>query len=162
MKSFVAIDFETANQYRSICSVGVVIVENGVITDKFYELIKPEPNFFCNWATDCHGLTKLDTEKAKIFPEVWGKIAEKIKDMPLVAHNSPFDEGCLKANYAQYDMEYPNYQFYCTLRKARQQFPDLPNHQLHTVSEHLGFVLDNDHHALADAEACTYIALKIF
>jgi DNA polymerase-3 subunit epsilon len=162
MKSFVAIDFETANQHRSICSVGVVIVENRIITDKFYELVKPEPNFFCGWATGCHGLTKSDTEKAKIFPEVWTQIAEKIKDFPLVAHNSPFDEVCLRANYAQYDMEYPNYQFYCTLRKARQVLQGLPNYQLHTVSEHLGFVLDHHHHALADAEACAHIAMKIF
>jgi len=161
MNNFVAIDFETANHYRCICSVGVVVVENRIITNKFYELVKPEPNFFCGWATDCHGLTKTDTEKAKTFPEVWETIAERIKDFPLVAHNSPFDEGCLRANYAQYNMEYPNYQFYCTLQKARQVLPKLPNYQLHTVSEHLGFILNNHHHALADAEACAFIALKI-
>ena len=162
MKSFVAIDFETANQHRSICSVGVVIVENGVITDKFYELVKPEPDFFCYWATECHGLTKADTENAKIFPDVWKKIADKIKDLPLVAHNCHFDEGCLKANYALYDMEYPNYQFHCTLQKARRMLPGLTNYQLHTVAEHLGFNLVNHHNALADAEACAHIAMKLF
>jgi DNA polymerase-3 subunit epsilon len=162
MKSFAAIDFETANQHRSICSVGVVIVQNGVITDRFYELVKPEPNFFCYWATDCHGLSKADTATAKPFPEVWAKIAPKIQGLPLVAHNSPFDEGCLRANYALYEMEYPEYQFFCTLRKARQAFPDLPNHQLHTVAAHCGFDLTQHHHTLADAEACAVIALKVF
>jgi DNA polymerase-3 subunit epsilon len=162
MKSFAAIDFETANQHRSICSVGVVIAKNGVITDRFYELVKPEPNFFCHWATDCHGLSKADTATAKPFPEVWAKIAPKIHGLPLVAHNSPFDEGCLRANYALYEMEYPEYQFFCTLRKARQVFPDLPNHQLHTVAAHCGFDLTQHHHALADAEACAVIAMKVF
>jgi len=95
MNTFVAIDFETANQYRSICSVGVVIVENGVITDKFYELVKPEPNFFCGWATDCHGLTKWDTEQAKTFPEVWAVISEKIKER--IGRIS-----CIFLSYAQY------------------------------------------------------------
>lgn len=39
MKSFAAIDFETANHNRSsICSVGVVIVENEIIVDKVYRL----------------------------------------------------------------------------------------------------------------------------
>jgi DNA polymerase-3 subunit epsilon len=34
MTDFAAIDFETANGHRtSICSVGVVIVRNGAITD---------------------------------------------------------------------------------------------------------------------------------
>ena len=47
MKNFVAIDFETANASRSsVCSVGLVIVRDGIITDKIYELIKPEPNYY--------------------------------------------------------------------------------------------------------------------
>jgi DNA polymerase-3 subunit epsilon len=107
-------------------------------------------------------LSKADTATAKLFPEVWAKIAPKIQGLPLVAHNSPFDEGCLRANYALYEMEYPEYQFFCTLRKARQVFPNLPNHQLHTVAAHCGFDLTQHHHALADAEACAAIALKVF
>lgn len=44
MKDFAAIDFETANQYRSsVCSVGVVIVRNGEVAEKFYSLIYPRP-----------------------------------------------------------------------------------------------------------------------
>ncbi len=161
MKSFVAIDFETANQHRSICSMGVVIVKNGIITDRFYSLVKPEPNFYCYWATECHGLTKKDTNNAENFPEVWSNIVGRIKNLPLVAHNSPFDEGCLKESYERYNMKYPYFQFYCTLKKARQVIPNLPNYQLDTVSKHLGFTLENHHNALADAEACAFIATKI-
>ena len=41
MKDFAAIDFETANQHRSIVrSVGIVIVKNDIIVDRFYRLIK--------------------------------------------------------------------------------------------------------------------------
>lgn len=37
MRDFAAIDFETANTERSsICSVGVVVVRDGVVADKFY------------------------------------------------------------------------------------------------------------------------------
>ncbi len=37
MQNFAAIDFETANMYRtSVCSVGLVIVRDGIIADKFY------------------------------------------------------------------------------------------------------------------------------
>jgi DNA polymerase-3 subunit epsilon len=162
MKSFAAIDFETANQYRSsVCSIGVVIVENAVIIDRFYELIKPSPNFYCDWATDIHGICYWDTAKKKTFPEIWESIYSKINNLPLVAHNSSFDESCLRAVHEFYEMDYKNYQFHCTCRTARQLLPDLPNHQLHTVSEHLGFRLDNHHHALADAEACAHIAMNI-
>ena len=62
MKSFATIDFETANQHRSsVCSVGVVVVRNGKVTDKLYRLIKPTPNFHTYWCTEVHGLTKADT-----------------------------------------------------------------------------------------------------
>ena len=37
MENFAAIDFETANYERSsVCSVGIVIVRNGEIVDRFY------------------------------------------------------------------------------------------------------------------------------
>ena len=162
MTNFAAIDFETANQcHSSVCSIGVVIVRNGQITDKFYRLIRPEPEWYSYWNTQVHGLTAADTENEKVFPFIWEEIASKIEGLPLVAHNSPFDEGCLRAVFRTYQMDYPDYQFYCTCRAARRLLPALPNHQLHTVSEYLGFRLENHHHALADAEACAYIAMKI-
>ena len=49
MRSFAAIDFETANGKRtSVCSVGVVIVKEGKITNKIYRLIRPAPNYYTN------------------------------------------------------------------------------------------------------------------
>ena len=52
MRDFAAIDFETANYDRSsVCSVGVVIVRDGEIVDKFYSLIQPEPNYYNYWCT---------------------------------------------------------------------------------------------------------------
>lgn len=162
MDNFAAIDFETANQCRSsVCSVGIVIVRNGEITDKFYSLIYPRPDFFSYWTTQVHGLTMEDVEDALPFPDVWEKIAPKIEGLPLVAHNSVFDEGCLKAVFEAYKMDYPNYQFFCTCRASRRLLPHLGNHQLHTVAAECGYVLENHHHALADAEACAQIALSL-
>ena len=162
MKDFVAIDFETANNERSsVCSVGIIIVRNGEFVDSFYSLIQPEPNYYNYWCTQVHGLTKNDTENAPIFPEVWKQIESKIKDLPLVAHNKAFDESCLKAVFRCYQMDYPDYEFYCTCIASRKAFPDAENHQLHTISELCGYHLENHHHALADAEACAAIAIKI-
>ncbi len=80
MKSFAAIDFETANQNRSsICSVGVVIVENEKIVDKIYRLVRPRPNFYSFWATGIHGLTYYDTLDAAEFPEVWQEILPNLQ-----------------------------------------------------------------------------------
>ena len=135
MKDFAAIDFETANNERSsVCSVGIVIVRNGEIVDSFYSLISPEPNYYNYWCSQVHGLTREDTEDAPVFPEVWKQIEPLIEGLPLVAHNSPFDESCLKAVFRVYQMDYPDYPFYDTLSVSRQTLPELENHQLYTVA----------------------------
>lgn len=163
MNSFAAIDFETANEQRtSVCSVGLVIVRDGVIRENFYSLVRPEPDYYCYWNMKVHGITSDDTANAPIFPQVWRQIEQMIESLPLIAHNKGFDESCLKACFRMYQMDYPDYAFYCTLREARAQLKGLPDYKLNTVAAHCGFTLQNHHHALADAEACARIALQVF
>lgn len=162
MKNFAAIDFETANNERSsVCSVGVVVVRDGEIVNTFYSLIQPEPNYYNYWCQQVHGLCCADTDDAPVFPKVWEQIEPLIEGLPLVAHNSPFDEGCLKAVFRVYQMDYPDYEFYDTLCASRRKLRNLPNHQLQTVVQAYGYCLENHHHALADAEACAWIAREI-
>ena len=163
MTDFAAIDFETANECpSSVCSIGVVIVRNGQIVDSFYSLIHPEPEYYRWFCQRVHGLGPEDTDEAPVFPKVWAKIAPKIEGLHLVAHNARFDEGCLKAVFRVYQMDYPDYMFFDTLAASRRHFGwSLPNHQLQTVAAACGYDLRNHHHALADAEACARIALSI-
>lgn len=108
MKDFAAIDFETANGRRtSVCSVGVVVVRGGEVVDTLYSLIRPRPNFYSHFTTAIHGLSYEDTAQAPDFADVWKQIAPRIEGLPLVAHNSPFDEGCLRAVFELYGMPYP-------------------------------------------------------
>lgn len=161
MQDFAAIDFETANNERSsVCSVGVVVVRNGEVTEKFYSLIQPEPNYYSYFCTQVHGLTREDTEEAEVFPKVWEKIERIINGLPLVAHNKAFDESCLKAVFRTYQMCYPDYDFHCTLKKSRQVWRE-GHHNLDIIAERCGYPMENHHHALADAEACAAIAMAI-
>lgn len=163
MNNFAAIDFETANeQPSSVCSVGVVVVRGGEVVDSFYSLIKPEPEYYRWFCRRVHGLGPEDTDHAPVFPQVWRQIAPRIEGLPLVAHNARFDEGCLKAVFRVYQMDYPDYLFHDTLTASRRCFGrTIENHQLQTVAEACGYELKRHHHALADAEACAMIALKI-
>lgn len=162
MENFAAIDFETANQQRSsVCSVGIVIVKGGIVTDRFYSLIRPVPNYYTYWNTAVHGLTREDTDRAPDFPSVWSKIRSKLDGLTLVAHNKAFDEPCLKAVFDEYGMCYPGYKFLCTLTASRKKMPELPKHNLDIVASACGYDMTNHHHALADAEACAMIALKL-
>jgi DNA polymerase-3 subunit epsilon len=163
LQNFAAIDFETANiQPTSVCSVGVVIVRGGRVAHELYRLIRPRPNVYSYWNTRVHGLTREDTDTAPDFPEVWTGIEPLIAGLPLVAHNSPFDEGCLKAAHLLYRIPYPDYTFYCTCRASRRKFGRLlPNHRLPTVAAYCGYDFNRHHHALADAQACAVIAARI-
>jgi DNA polymerase-3 subunit epsilon len=163
MTDFAAIDFETANgSPASVCSVGVVVVRGGEIVDKIYRLIRPRPNWYSGHNTRVHGLTYHDTIEAPDFPEVWEEIRHSFEGLPLVAHFSQFDEGCLRAVFRAYDMPYPDYRFQCTCAASRRTFGRaLPNHKLPTVAARCGFDLTEHHHALADAEACAIIAMQI-
>ena len=191
LRDFIAIDFETANQEpSSICSVGVVMVRDGQIMDSFYSLIQPEPNYYNYWCQRVHGISQSETDDAPVFSKVWPQLEERIVEVyfsdlkvgvwraisdqenddiryqiaaiPFVAHNARFDEGCLKAVFRVYQMDYPDYHFYDTLTASRRQFgQSLPNHQLQTVAAACGHDLQSHHHALADAKACAAIALYI-
>ncbi|MBR3559199.1 MAG: 3'-5' exonuclease [Bacteroidales bacterium] len=162
MTDFAAIDFETANNERSsVCAVGVVVVRKGELADRFYSLIKPEPEHYNKWNTLIHGLTLEDTACAPLFPEVWAQVMPLIEGLPLVAHNKVFDEACLKAVMRCYQMDYPRYKIHCTCQASRRKFPQAENHRLDTVAALCGYDLQNHHHALADAEACAWIARRI-
>ena len=163
MRDFAAIDFETANECRSsVCSVGVVVVRGGEVVQRFYSLIHPEPEYYQWFCQQVHGLCEEDTDGAPVFPTVWEQIVPLIEGLPLVAHNSAFDESCLRAVFQVYQMDYPDYTFYDTLSASRRHFGRrLPDHQLQTVAAACGCDLTRHHHALADAEACACIALKL-
>jgi DNA polymerase-3 subunit epsilon len=92
---------------------------------------------------------------------VWAQIELLIEGLPLVAHNKSFDENCLKAVFRCYQMDYPDYEFYCTCIAARRKLKQLPDHRLDTVAAYCGYDLHSHHHALADAEACAHIALAL-
>lgn len=174
MKDFAAIDFETANrQLTSACAVGLVIVRESKIVDTFYSLIQPVPNYYEWFNTRVNGLCQDDTDSAPLFPDVWHQIRDLItlspsdaqllgrETLPLVAHNKMFDERVLKACHQCYQMDYPDYQFFCTLQKSRKIWKE-GLHTLDIIAERCGYDLQNHHHALADAEACATIALKLF
>lgn len=163
MLDFAAIDFETANECpTSVCSVGIVVVRGGEVVDTFYSLIQPEPNYYKWFCQQVHGLGHSDTDDAPVFPYIWEQIEPLIEGLPLVAHNARFDEGCLRAVFRCYQMDYPEYDFYDTLAASRRYFGHcLPNHQLQAVAAACGYDLTNHHHALADAEACAAIAIQI-
>ena len=165
MENFVAVDVETANKEpESICAIGAVKVINGIITERFYELVKPEPEYYSRYFTEqVHGIDRRMTENAPTFDVVWRRLHKIIGHLPLVAHNKAFDEKCIRAAFRTYGMDYPDYTVLCTVQKARRTIPRslCPSFSLPYLCDFLGIPFCNHHNALADAEACAKIAMAI-
>jgi DNA polymerase-3 subunit epsilon len=160
VSTFTAIDFETADRGRdSACAVAAVLVEDGQVVDRYYQLIQPPRRDFV--FTYIHGLTWDDVRDGPTFPEMWADF-EAILDRGdfLVAHNAPFDRGVLYGCCEVSDIQPPAHEFVCTVRLARRTW-NLPSARLPAVCKHLGIPL-NHHNALSDAEACAEIAIRGF
>lgn len=110
MESFTAIDFETAQGYRwSICQVGLVRVENGIITKEINLLVKPPDNYYWSRFTDIHGISAKDTINTPTFDQIWSQIAPYIENQNVVAHNGfGFDFPVLNKTLEYYGIESQN------------------------------------------------------
>jgi DNA polymerase-3 subunit epsilon len=147
MDSFTAIDFETAQGYRwSICQVGLVRVEQGIITEEINLLVRPPKNHYWSRFIDIHGITPEKTSNAPTFDLIWHKIEPFIKNQKVVAHNGlSFDFPVLSKTLEYYGMKDPDYEKHCTYRIFRKN--------LAALSEIYNIPL-NHHDALSDAKAC--------
>jgi DNA polymerase-3 subunit epsilon len=153
MKNFTAIDFETAQGYRwSICQVGLVRVENGIITQEVNVLVQPPDNFYWSRFTDIHGISTKTTLNAPAFDQVWHQIAPYIENQNVVAHNGyGFDFPVLNATLDYYNLPIPGYNKFCTYKIYRSNLANLC--QEHNIPL-------NHHDALSDARACAELYLK--
>lgn len=152
MKNFTAIDFETAQGFRhTICQVGLVRVENGVVTNEVNLLVQPPDNYYWPRFTDIHGITPMMTKNAATFNQVWHQIEPFIKGQAVVAHNGlSFDFPVLQKTLEYYGMNAPAYDKHCTYRIFKQNLASLCGQ--HNISL-------NHHDALSDAKACAELFL---
>jgi DNA polymerase-3 subunit epsilon len=149
---FTAIDFETATGYRnSICQIGLVRVENGIITQEVNLLVQPPNNYYWSRFTDIRGISAKTTLSAPAFDQVWNQIVPYIENQNVVAHNGfGFDFPVLDKTLLHYNLTIPNYTKLCTYKIYRSNLANLCK----------GFKIPLHHHdALSDARACAELYL---
>lgn len=157
--NFVAIDFETAENYH-ICSVGMVEVKNGQIVDEKHILIQPPGNKYFYRNIEVHGITPEDTANAPTFEEVYPEIKKMLYCKTVVAHNESFDRNVLKKTMQYYDIAYADLdipdKWECTLRIYRAKGYKPAN--LAACCRKHNIQLKH-HDALSDARACAKLYL---
>jgi DNA polymerase-3 subunit epsilon len=159
--NFIALDFETANHYRkSVCSIGMVKVENGKIDDEFYSLVKPTPFNFEPLLTKIHGLTEVDCLNAPEFKYLWPSVSSWFHNQIILGHNVSFEKSVLKHLSLEHQIDFKVMDFLCTLNIARKLLPELDNHKLPKIYNHLFNKKMRHHNALEDARAAAEIMIS--
>ena len=162
MKTFVAIDFETATALRSsICQIGITKVEDGRIAESKSWLIQPPDNDYDPMNIHIHGIKPEDTANSPLFPDVWAEVLPYLNGNIVVAHNTSFDMYALRDALDSCSLEYPTFDYYCSLRLARKIVHGCPSYTLPVVLSHLGINFDGHHNALNDSEGCASLMLRL-
>ena len=149
-----ALDFETANPHKgSLCSVGIVLYEDGREVDAYESRIRPHRTLGNIWPfyTAIHGITNEELEFAPELPGIWEDMCYYFSHADVVVcHNAGFDINQLRAAVSLYGLEAQDFPYVCTVVASRKLYPDLPNHKLDTMARFIRHSL-NHHDALDDA-----------
>lgn len=153
--NFTALDFETMTASRtSACAIGLVRCVDGVITEKFYSLVRPVPDDREKTNTFVHGISLQQVEKAPIWAELYPRIAHLIDGQTLVCHNADFDIDVLKQTSDYYGIE--------PRPIAAVDTAAITNASLVDACAKYGIELPNHHDPLEDATATAKVLLNFF
>src|SRR5256886_1396313 len=161
MGSWVAIDFETANEYRgSPCAVALVAVKDDQIIERFATFIQPPPTvaYFSPFCVSLHGITAARVRDAPTWPQALTMIERFVAGRVVVAHNAAFDLGVIRNACDQMDMRWPELTYACTLVVARRTWP-LISYSLPWVAEAANHDLTDHHDPSADAGAAAAVMI---
>lgn len=141
----------TSARYGQVIEVGMVRVEDGVVTDTFSTLVKPArplPPII----TQITGITDQDLEDAPLFESVSGRIESLLRDAVFVAHNASFDYSFLKTEFSRIGIRF-NAKTLCTVKLSRLLYPNEARHNLDALIARHDLAMQNRHRAYDDAYA---------
>lgn len=152
--SYTVLDFETTGmncRANRIIEIGAVKVIKGEICGTFSSLVDPEqyiPSFIVQKVHISNTMVAGKPKIAEILPE----FVEFLGDLPIVAHNAPFDMSFLLANAEELGIVIEN-PVMDTLSMSRKFNKECARHNLGYLAEFYGLGLKNAHRAYHDAAA---------
>lgn len=158
MNQILVIDVETPNRFHDrICSIGLIVLTDGLITNSFHYLINPETEFDQKNIA-IHGIRPIDIKNAPTFPEIWSQISALFNSSLVGAYNAAFDLSVLGRTLYGYGIgiEGSIIQYICALQMARHLIPDADDYSLSTLCNHSGIELHH-HDASSDSNGCALI-----
>ncbi len=161
-EEFVAFDLETtglSSQNDRIIEIGAVIMKNGQEVDRFQTFVDPQRPLDKK-IVELTGITEEMLKGAPLIDEALPRFLEFIGDRVLVAHNSDFDTGFVRAACARLELPY-TYTAADTLILSQNMLPQLSKFKLDMVAAALSLPEFNHHRAADDAAICGMIMSRL-
>ncbi|MCJ8275826.1 MAG: 3'-5' exonuclease [Bdellovibrionales bacterium] len=160
---FIAFDLETTGTVAGvdqIVEIGAVKYDQGQPIATYSTLVDPKRSMPAG-ATAVNGITDDMLVGKPLIEDLLDSFTEFCEDLPLVAHNAPFDAQFLKADIVKHEIPGPRGVILDTLPIARKVFPGLANYKLGTLVQHLNIPAGQFHRAEEDASYCGNLFIEI-
>ena len=160
-QEFVAFDLETtglSSRTDRIIEIGAVIMRGGKEVDRFQTFVDPQRKLEKK-IVDLTGITDDMLVGAPSIEEVLPQFIEFVGDRVLVAHNSDFDTGFIRAECTRQGIPY-TLTSADTLILAQNLMPQLGKFKLDIVANALSLPEFNHHRAADDALICGMIMCR--
>ena len=161
-QEFVAFDLETtglSSRDDRIIEIGAVILKDGKEIDRFQTFVDPERQLERK-IVELTGITDEMLQGAPKIQVILPKFLEFVGDRVLVAHNSDFDTGFIRAECQRQGLPY-RYTAADTLILSQNLLQHLSKFKLDIVSNALNLPDFNHHRAGDDAMTCGLIMTKL-
>lgn len=159
---YVVFDLETTGlspETERITEIGAVKIRDGLIVDKFSQLVNPEKEI-SEEITQLTGITNEMVGDMPTIDRVLPQFKKFCGSAALVAHNAKFDTSFIYANARRTGLYFDN-DIIDTLEMSRELFPSERHHKLDIMCDRLGVRLENHHRASDDAEATARCFIKM-
>ncbi|XVS66101.1 DEDD exonuclease domain-containing protein [Actinosynnema sp. CA-299493] len=155
--TFVVFDLETTGGRAdgdAITEIGAVKVRAGRVIGEFSTLVDPEQGIPPQ-VVALTGITQMMVTGAPRLTTVLPAFLEFAAGAVLVAHNSGFDVGFIKAACARHGYTWPKPTVVCTVKLARRVLSrdEAPSCRLSALAHLFGVSVQPNHRALIDARA---------
>jgi DNA polymerase-3 subunit epsilon len=153
-KKYAIIDIETTGgliKRDKITEIAIVLHDGKQILERFESLVNPERSI-PEYVSRITGITDEMVADAPKFYEVARQIVEMTEGAVFVAHNARFDYSFIREEFQRLGYTYSRKQL-CTVRLAKQVFPDLRRYGLDALIRHFGIAVQNRHRAMGDTMA---------
>ena len=139
-------------------AIGITVIENGWVVDRFYSLINPETHFD-RFNINLTHITPEMVANQPNFAQIWKKVEPIMSSGLLVAHSAIFDMSVLAKCLFAYQVQWkPSTSYACTCEMGHICYPHLDHHRLDTLCKYLNIELDH-HNAGSDSLACAKLLL---